>query len=465
MNMYSQIRVGSVFILSLLLLGSTFAGSWMVNVADGTANSPPNAPSNPTPTNGSINVSITTNLTWTGGDPDGDPVTYDVFFGTNSTPGKVNANQSTTLYTPGVLNYNTTYFWKIVAWDNHSTFTAGPLWHFTSRLWVNSPPAIPHTPGPVNGTTGISVTPVLSWLGGDPDNETVTYDVYFGANNPPAMVSQNQSVTIYHPDSLSYNTTYYWMIVAWDSHNASTSGPLWHFTTLVNEKITVVIESPIANSLYIMDQRKGNVTNRTIVYGPITITANVSSDEDIAWVTFYADGKEIKNLTKNASGIYSYTWRPLISFHGLSLNRNITVVAVDTENNHASAQINITKWRFHPLPFIVGAALVASVLVPHTNVEALVIHLKESGLGITFYAIRLHYKTVGPFQTLKGTVHFRYCRVNILIGPITMLKVGPFHSIARITFTCLGSVHYGKGNTGGVSSGLFKKIFQPVNKQ
>jgi hypothetical protein len=35
----------------------------------------------------------------------------------------------------------------------------------------------------------------------------------------------------YDPGTLEYGTLYYWRIVAWDSHGASTEGPLWHFST------------------------------------------------------------------------------------------------------------------------------------------------------------------------------------------------------------------------------------------
>jgi hypothetical protein len=193
-------------------------------------NQPPNPPSNPNPSNGSTDVSITTDLSWTGGDPNGDLVTYNVYFGTTSSPPKVANNQSGTSYDTGTMNYGTTYYWKIVAWDNHGASTVGPLWHFTTH---NDPPNIPSSPSPANGATGISVNVDLSWMGGDPNpGDTVNYDVYFGTVTPPTTkVSANQSGASYDPGTMNYNTHYYWKIVAWDNHGASTSGIIWDFTT------------------------------------------------------------------------------------------------------------------------------------------------------------------------------------------------------------------------------------------
>ena len=97
-------------------------------------NNPPYAPHDETPTNTSINVPLTALLSWVGGDPDaGDLVTYDVYFGTSSAPSKAMSNQSNTSYDPGNFGYNTTYYWRIVAWDNTNASTVGDLWHFTTK--------------------------------------------------------------------------------------------------------------------------------------------------------------------------------------------------------------------------------------------------------------------------------------------------------------------------------------------
>ena len=97
-------------------------------------NQPPYPPSNPYPENGTLDVSVNTDLSWTGGDPDQyNQVTYDVYFGITSLPTKVEANQSATTYNPGTLNYETTYYWKIVAWDNHGASNTSELWDFTTE--------------------------------------------------------------------------------------------------------------------------------------------------------------------------------------------------------------------------------------------------------------------------------------------------------------------------------------------
>jgi len=96
-------------------------------------NSPPNIPSNPDPQNGSTGVDINTDLSWSGGDPDGDLVTYDVYFGTDTNPPLMAEDIVETYYDPGILNCNATYYWKIIAKDNCSASTEGPIWEFTTE--------------------------------------------------------------------------------------------------------------------------------------------------------------------------------------------------------------------------------------------------------------------------------------------------------------------------------------------
>ncbi len=56
-----------------------------------------------------------------------------------------------------------------------------------------------------------------------------SYDVYFGASNPPPSLGNTGSSNWSLP-KLNYFTKYYWRIVAKNT-GGSTSGPIWSFTT------------------------------------------------------------------------------------------------------------------------------------------------------------------------------------------------------------------------------------------
>ncbi len=204
-------------------------------LAQGPANHAPYIPADPSPPDGVMGASLATDLGWTGGDPDGDAVTYDVYFeADDATPDVLVSNdQSGMTYDPGTLSANTHYYWQIVATDSHGESTLGPIWDFTTTTSSNNPPNMPTNPSPADAATGVSLMADLVWTGGDPDGDAVTYDVYFEADDatPDVLVSNDQSGATYDPGTLSANTHYYWQIVATDEHAAATPGPIWDFTT------------------------------------------------------------------------------------------------------------------------------------------------------------------------------------------------------------------------------------------
>ena len=143
---------------------------WTFHTKEG---APPYVPSNPDPANESTNIHITTNLSWTGGDPDGDPVKYDIYFGTDPNPPNVETNYTDTTYNPSGLTYNTQYYWRIDAWDDYNYSTTGPIWTFATTS-SNNPPNKPSRPsGPANGRTFTSYTYSSSTT--DPDGDELYY--------------------------------------------------------------------------------------------------------------------------------------------------------------------------------------------------------------------------------------------------------------------------------------------------
>ena len=197
-------------------------------------NQPPNTPTNPNPAHTATNVALTAALSWSGSDPNNDPLTYEVRFGTANPPPQVVASQSTTTYDPpGSLANSTTYYWQIVANDSRGGVTPGSVWSFTTATPANQPPNAPANPNPANNATNVAVTAAVSWTGSDPENDALTYEVRFGTTNPPPQAVASQSGTSYDPTgNLANSTTYYWQVIAKDAtHPGGTAGPVWSFTT------------------------------------------------------------------------------------------------------------------------------------------------------------------------------------------------------------------------------------------
>jgi hypothetical protein len=96
-------------------------------------NTPPTIPSSPTPADKSTSQSMDQALGWTCSDTEGDSLSYDVYFGTVNPPTQqiTQDTRSMSSATPQ-LDSLTTYYWMVVAKDNHGGVTSGPVWQFTT---------------------------------------------------------------------------------------------------------------------------------------------------------------------------------------------------------------------------------------------------------------------------------------------------------------------------------------------
>jgi hypothetical protein len=99
-----------------------------------TTNYPPDEPCNPNPDDGETDVGIIVRLRWgCGRDPEDGPEEYDVYFGTTPDPnGPIATTENRSYFLGGVLP-ETTYYWRIVARDQHGAEASGPVWSFTTQ--------------------------------------------------------------------------------------------------------------------------------------------------------------------------------------------------------------------------------------------------------------------------------------------------------------------------------------------
>ncbi len=137
-----------------------------VDITDYGYNNPPYEPSNPDPRDGATNVPTDSILTWVGGDPDsGDTVYYDVYFEKDNPNPQVLVKQGITVTTydpneeggPG-LDRASTYYWKIIAEDDHGAVTPGRVWAFSTEGSVPDTP----TPTPTGQTPVVTPTPTVT---------------------------------------------------------------------------------------------------------------------------------------------------------------------------------------------------------------------------------------------------------------------------------------------------------------
>jgi|Deesub1362A_J573_1020465.scaffolds.fasta_scaffold01023_9 PKD repeat protein len=196
------VGIVGLLLVSLAIIGSNVYGGSngeIVVTVTPSSNNPPNAPSNPSPADGETNVSITTDLSWQCSDPDGDALTYDVYFGTSSTPPKVASNITSTTYDPGTLQYNTTYYWRIVAWDSNSS-TSSPVWSFTT-VANGTTPNQPPTADFSYSVNDLNVT--FTDESTDPDGTIVNWTWNFGDGS----ISYEQNPTHRYADYGNYTVT------------------------------------------------------------------------------------------------------------------------------------------------------------------------------------------------------------------------------------------------------------------
>ncbi|MDD3642528.1 MAG: hypothetical protein PHQ19_03585, partial [Candidatus Krumholzibacteria bacterium] len=151
---------------------------WSFKTGEG-FNNPPAAPYNPDPPDFQSEVDLPVLLTWDCFDPDGDDITFDVWFAQAGEFKSLIAEGLTeTSCDPGELENVTRYNWHVIARDPNGGSNTSKYWYFVTSESPSPDP--PHSPFPADGAAGVPAGVTLSWACSDPDGDPLTFDVFMG---------------------------------------------------------------------------------------------------------------------------------------------------------------------------------------------------------------------------------------------------------------------------------------------
>jgi len=191
---------------------------------------------NPLPANGETGVEITAQLSW---DPSNGADHYRVYFGTSKPPFFA-ADITECIYSP-TLEHDTTYYWHVNPVDEYGNQTWGVAWAFSTKAasGTGSLPAQAANPDPADLALGVNLVSSVSWSVSENAN---SYDVYFGASDPPSFLSSSVTASA-AVSGLQYETTYYWRVDAKNA-NGTTTGDVWRFTTKSGSAPPILLKKP-----------------------------------------------------------------------------------------------------------------------------------------------------------------------------------------------------------------------------
>ncbi|MFZ1683885.1 MAG: DUF4038 domain-containing protein [Candidatus Zixiibacteriota bacterium] len=208
------------------------SGDWVLSIAGNMTTvvvQAPGAPSLTSPVSGSTGIPINPTLTWAaspGATSYRVQVSTDVSF---VSPVIDQSSISTTSVNISGLTGGATYYWRV-----NASNTAGPspysaVWNFATA--VGLPPSVPTLASPLNGATGLSTGPTVSW---NTSSGATGYRVQVSADPAFATVLVDQSnvtTTSLALSGLQAATSYNWRVSASNGNGPSAFSSTWSFVT------------------------------------------------------------------------------------------------------------------------------------------------------------------------------------------------------------------------------------------
>ncbi|WP_303319068.1 hypothetical protein Q4Q34_00235 [Flavivirga abyssicola] len=188
------------------------------------------------PTNNLLCITNVLDFQWeAASDPDGDSVSYVLeisqdngFAAIDESFTVSNTNKTVT------LDKGIAYYWRVKATDSKnlsSDYSSVYQFYTEGDGGLNHLPFAPELLSPDLNTTITGSTVNLNWKANDVDDDSLTYDVFFGTENPPVNKEgdnqEENSLTV----NINASTDYYWKVIAKDNNGGETIGQVWSFST------------------------------------------------------------------------------------------------------------------------------------------------------------------------------------------------------------------------------------------
>ncbi len=192
--------------------------------------SPPLAPILSSPSSGLIDVTLPPTLSW---NASATATSYALQISTDAGFSNLIYNNSGFTETSQVitgLNYLTKYYWRVNATSSNGTSGWSNIWDFTTTK-LGSAPSTPTLTAPADKGSVVSLFSTLNWSCSDPDGDPLTYTLYYGTSSPPQNVISGITASTYSLYSIAHSgITYYWYIIADDSHGNNSKSETHTFT-------------------------------------------------------------------------------------------------------------------------------------------------------------------------------------------------------------------------------------------
>lgn len=202
------------------------------------------------PTNGATGVSLSPVLSW---NPSTNATRYEYCYDTTNDSACSNWISTGTNTYAGLsgLQQGTAYYWQVRSWNGtygptYANGSAGAYWGFSTVI-MN--PGAFNKNAPTNGSTGVSLTPVLSWSA---STNATKYEYCYDTSNDGSCSSwiSTGTNTYVGLSGLQASTTYYWQVRSWNGAYGPTyangsASAYWSFTTVIMQPGAFNKSSPL----------------------------------------------------------------------------------------------------------------------------------------------------------------------------------------------------------------------------